>query len=77
MQSCGETWGVSFQQCHGVGRDALSLTGKAQVFLGGGLDAHAVRIHPQGAGNIGAHGLDMRSQFGRLAKHGASMFPTV
>ena len=53
-----------------MGGNAQALAGKAQMFLGGGLDAHSIHRHPKGGGQILPHGGDVGGQLGLLAEQG-------
>ena len=47
--------GDLLQETDGVGSNALSRACKAQLFLGGGLDADLIHVHPEGGGDILSH----------------------
>ena len=59
-----------FDQSHRMNGDAQPLAGKAQMLFGGGLDAHGVQRHPEGFGQLFAHGGDVGSQLRLLAEDG-------
>ena len=53
---------------YGVGGNAQPLTGKAQMFLGGGLHTHSVHRQAEGIGQILAHGRNVRRKLGPLTQ---------
>lgn len=46
-------------QCYCLGGDAFATTCEAEVFGGGGFDAHAVDVDAEVGGNVGTHGVDV------------------
>ncbi len=59
-----------FDQGDGVGGNAQSLAGKAQMLFRGSLDAHGVHRQAESRRQIGPHGRDVRGQLGPLAEDG-------
>ena len=57
-----------FDQGNSVGGNAQPLTGKAQMFLGGGLYAHGIHRQAEGIGQILAHGRNVRRKLGPLTQ---------
>ena len=59
----------SLDQCNGVGGNAKTLAGKAEMLLGRGLDADGVHRQTEGIGNLLAHCGDVGGQLRALAKN--------
>ena len=57
-----------FDQGNSVGGNAQPLTGKAQMFLGGGLYTHGIHRQAEGIGQILAHGRNVRRKLGPLTQ---------
>ena len=53
-----------------MGGNTLPCTGEAEPFLGGGLNADAVKRHTAGGGDILTHFQNMRRKLRRLRKNG-------
>ena len=59
-----------FDQGNGVGSNAKSLAGKAQMLLRGGLYAYRLYRQTESRRQIGTHGRDMGCKLGALAQQG-------
>lgn len=55
---------------NGLSGNTFAATGKAEALGRGGLYAYAVDIDTQVIGNIGPHGINIRTHFGGLCDNG-------